>query len=407
MASIDHPNFATQLASMLRISRKTQAVDEHWALATNANFNQRLIKDEFDETIDEENIGENNAIAENNSQRQTIRGLFARARRTLERGLFPIFDADLDGSAVETSAVAYLYQVLGNGQVTKTKNAGKWGVFRDQMVTDAEVVLENGLVFGALTALGTPEGALTIASVVGEDHTFSGVVTLECTQEVIGATQFTVTLKYDAPPPDLLNVDGTTVIVNADNPATIAQSWEDGPTGLGFTLGFGTVITTDPDAMFSAEAFTIVAGSSGDLDGNGDLFVKVSRQSGAPIWLIEFFNNAERQPSQLVGSVTTDTVVGSFTPTSPIILNGGTGITFTFDRAAANTAIPAAPGSKADIQFGIDNPRIGDVHTFTVTNDEAGNYATKFGKTYRASLNSGPVPSASYTDAQASSLSMT
>lgn len=405
--AIDHPNFATQFASGLRISRKTHAIDEHWALATNANFNQRLIKDELDETIDEESAAENNAIALNTSQRRTVRGLFNRARSLLEAIAFPIFDADLPGSTAESAAIEYLYQVLGNGQVTKTKNAGKWGIFRDQMVTDAENVLENVVGFGALTAQGTPEGDLTIASRTGEDHTFAGTVTLECVQEVIGLTQFGVTLKYSAPPPDLLNIDGTTTPVDADNPATIGQSYQDGPTGLGFTLGFGTVVTTDPDAMFSAEAFTIVVGSSSDLDGNGDLFVKVSRQANAPIWLIEFFNDSERQPSQLVGSVTTDTVLGTFTPTSPILLNGGTGITFTFDRVAADVAIGAAPGSKSDIQFGINNPRIGDIWTFTTTNTEAGLYATKFGKIYRASLNSGGAPSANYTDAQASSLSIT
>lgn len=404
--AVDHPNFATQLALGLRISRKTHAIDEHWALATNANFNQRLIKDELDETIDEENIAENNAITQNASMRGTVRDLFRRSRILLEAMIFPIFDADLPASVDESTAVAYIYEVLGNGKVTKTKNAGKWGIFRDQMVTDAQIVLENVVGFGSLTAQGTPEGDLTIASRTGEDHTFAGTVTLKCTQEVVGLTLFDVTLKYDAPPPDLLNLDGTTVPVQADNPAVIGQTYQDGQTGLGFTLGFGTVDTTDPDAMFASEVFTIVLGSSSDLDGNGTLFVKVSRQTNAPIWLIEFFNNSERQPSQLVGSVTTTGTTGTFTPSSPIILNGGTGITFIFDRAAANTAIASAPGSKSDIEFSIDNPRIGDTWTFTTTNTEAGLYATKFGKLYRASLNSG-VASANYTDAQASSLSMT
>ncbi len=210
----------------------------------------------------------------------------------------------------------------------------------------------------------------------------------------MGATTLSVQLQLDQ---EL--IDGTTE-VDADNDLTVGQNFEDGPTGLNLKLDLGSIVEAGDDgAMFSAT--TITNPQSGDTD-NGKIYIRVTRQATSPIWLIEYFSDGSL--TTLQGTDTSDTTVG--TDTITITGSAGTIFSTTFDRAAAAVQLPATGNTDSDITFDIVNPREGDRWTIPVTNDEAGNFATKLARNYRASLNSVAAGN-TIVDADAASVSMT
>lgn len=397
--AMDYTTFNTQIASALRIARKREAMWEEIARNTNANYDQRLLSTNFSASADDTGEALQAGLADLKAAESSARGMFVSSKGTFSRLIGPILDTDLEGADEESSLIEYVYDVTSNGQVSIKKRRGKLGILYHDMVDNSEQVLQNGISFGSITADGGNEGLMVFdVAPTGMGHALTGLITMKCVDDTVGATKFSIVNKLTTPLPDLANV-------TADNFATLGYSYQDGQVGLSaLTLGYGTLAESGDDgAMFSATTVGIVNGSSADSD-KGMHYIKVTRQATAPIWLIEWFRADTLLSSEKVASATADTTTG----TVAIAMTGGGGTTIntTFDRAAANIQLPSAGNTDADIIFDIKNPRLDDFWTVTVTNDEAGNYQTKLAHVARAEFNSAGSPSANWTDANASSISI-
>lgn len=394
MATITYTTINTQIASLLRIADKAFNIWGHWFFDDDADFNNRLIEDEFDKSINEEALAHRAALTLLEAQAADTGALFVGTRDVFDEALTIILDADLATAAVETEMVDYVHEVLANGQVNLLKRTGKLGALHNDMVDNSENVVENTVIFGALTPEDDNRGTMVFdVSPNGSDHSLTGKVTLEILSDVIGLTTASILYEFDRQRVDRTELEA------GDFQPVIGQSFVNGFTGLDFTLGQGTIIETDPTGFITVPA--VATPSSGDPDAGGNYFLKITRRSVGPIWLLELFNLADRDPGDKVGSDTSDTTVG--TDAISIVCNNGSVVTFTFNRvtAAANIVVGTPDES---VIIDIDNPREGDKFTFTVSNDEVGEYATKLANIHPASFPSGPVASANFPDSQATTL---
>ena len=280
--AVDYPNTFPQFGAELRLTRKIQAIWEHSHFANNANFSKRLIKAEYDETINEEEIAETfaanflEATLQNN-----FRSLHSAQLVAMETSFFTALDAEISLTATDLAAgaISYTYNILTNGTVSIARRNGRYGVLRANMVADVETILQNNLVFGALVAdvlNPGPAGSIVMAVPTGEDHTLGGTFVLEVTDDTVSRPQLTVNL-------DLTTelIDGITVIV-ADNNVTVDQTYQDGQTGLSSLALTRPGLTAptesgDDGAMFSAH--TIVSPTETD-SAKGRIFIKVTRLDG-------------------------------------------------------------------------------------------------------------------------------
>lgn len=300
-------------------------------------------------------------------------------------------ESDLDAGMIE-----YEYQDI-NGAITIVRRRGLLGALYHDMAANAQYVTANGVTIGSITAANGNLGVLEKTSATGESHALTGTVIVECIDASVTKPQFRVTLKLA----DYL-IDGT-LEIEGDRNLTAEKSWQDGQTGLTMTLtrtGLATPTESgDGGNIFSSTSFTTP--KSGDCD-NGVFYFSVTRQSAAPIWLIECFNLSSRVSTSKVGFATADGTSG--TTALSITMSNGTVFATTFSKTNANTALASAGNADTDIQWDIDQPQVGDRWTMTCTNDEAGKYSTKLARIYRASL---PIAGSTlWTDSNANSQSI-
>jgi hypothetical protein len=403
---INYTTLPIQIATMLRMARKIHALQIQQRDASNANYDRRLLI-------------QANGLSTSDDQEAKVfggflawldgaavpneRALFASLRAKIESqldGLGKIIAEDLAASADERGRAWIDYEYdsdLTDGTIAIKQRHGLWGLlYRDMAAAaNSQYITANAISFGSFTAGSGNNGTLTATSRSGASHVLTGTARVECVDDTVDRPQFRVTLT-----PTLPRADGV-VAIEGDNLLTAGKSWEDGPTGLTMTLTVsGLAAPTEAGDNGNIFSSTSIA-SPKEADSNkGIFYITVTRQASAPIWLVEVYRDSAR--TEKVGRATTDGTTGTAVLT--ITCNGGSIITTTFDKAAANTALPSAGNSDADISFDIDTPHVGDFWTFTTTSDDAGNYATKIAQLWPATL---PTSGSNlWTDANASSISM-
>lgn len=376
--AIDYARVDDQLGSLLKVQGYLRKIWEHAILASAAGHFARLLSTGlFGQTdTEEKNVYE---TMTNHYAKTLAADLQAawQAHRSKIQGddsFFGLLQADLPSSSEKDAggAIEYEYEDL-NGQISIVARRGMWGALRKDMLAGGYYVTANVIGFGSFTADNGNRGTLAATSMTGLSHALRGkatgtlVFTVE--DESVSAPKLRVTVE-SLPSP---LIESGAKIIEADNLLQPEKSWEDGPTAFTITLTrSGLAAPTeagDGGAIFSVTS--IATPKDGDMNG-GVLYVRVVRQAAAPIWLIEFYNSSARTVK--VGSTTLDGTVG--TAAIDYTLQNGTRFQTTFDKAAANTALPSAGNEDADITFDIKTPRIGDRWTRTVTNDQAGNYST-------------------------------
>jgi hypothetical protein len=310
---------------------------------------------------------------------------------------FGLIADDLGASETDRNAgaIQYLYDDDGSGAITIRERRGILGALYRDMQTNTQHVLPNGVTFGSLTAASGNRGLLTATAMTGLSHALTGTAVFEVVDEDVTQPQIRVSLEYTNPLPD-----GIT-FVKASNFLTPEKSFEDGPTGFTITLtrtGLASPTETDPNALFASTSFATPA--TGDCD-NGVYHFKVSRVATSPIWIIEVFRDSSRSSKVGVPNATVDGTSGTQVLTIPC--SNGTVITTTFSKTNAAGAISEG-SSDSTVSYDIETPRLGDRWTRSVTNDEAGNYATKMAKMWRFTLPTNGSPA--WTDSNASSISM-
>lgn len=405
--AVNYTDTPIQIASLLRILRKRHAVIEHALNAaddtTNSDRALLVVSNGFDTADTDE--AKTIATMFNHLTQSSVkaaRDSWRATRQAIQRedSYFGQLanDLDLEGSDRRVP-IAYEYEDV-NGVITITERRGVFGNLYDDMVTNTEYVTANALSPASQTAESANRGVLSDPWVAGSflSHALSGTLVLRTEDESVDAPKLSVTLELLAPLPD------GRVVLTADNLLTPDKSYSDGPLGInGVTVARSGLTSPtesgDDGAIFSSVSFATPSDSDSD---KGVFHIKITRQATAPIWLVEVFSDSARDNK--VGSATHDGTTGS-DASQTIECSGGTVITYTIDKAAANTQLPSATNTDEDISYDIENPRLGDEWRVVITNDEAGNYSTKLMKHWPGvSL---PVSGSNlWTDANASSISM-
>jgi hypothetical protein len=395
---MDYPNTFAQLGAELRNLRKTEALFEQSHFADNALYSKRLLTGAYSSSVNEEEIAATNGKydLENNST-PAVQAIHSSQMSTFETSFFPVLDVELSTSDSDKAAgaIQYVYDSsLTNGQVAILNRNGRFGALRKQMLADAQTVVGCTLSYGAFVTTNSNTGAISTATstMVGADHTLSGTVIFECVDDTVDAPKLSIT-NYLAKK----LVDGTEKIT-ADNLLTVGKSYQDGPTGLTCSVVLGTIAETgDTGNMISASTVTTPTESDSN---KGYVYIYVERQAADPTWLIQWYSDAAltRLVAQSEQNAGGGTVAVSMTGASGMI------VAFPFHAGNANTYLPAT-GNNGTVTLNIGSPRIGNTWKKTVTNDYAGNFATKLAKRYRVSLPSA-TPAGSISDALASSVAM-
>lgn len=393
---VDYTNTFDQFGAHLKILRKTQAQHEHAHEATDATHSKRLLTAEFNTSLTDEEVSvtKSKAFLED-SVRVTLQGLFTSQRSNFETSFFPVLDDELDTSQSDKAAgaIRYRYDTFnGSGQIAISKREGRLGRLRQQMIDDSETIQENTVSVGTLTAQGSNKGVLSATTKTGSDHSLPGTVIAEVSSDTVGSPKLRVELDFTT-----RLADGVESVL-ANNLLTVGQSWEDGPTGLTLKLDLGSVVEAGDDGNMIS-GITITTPNETDTD-KGIVYVRVTRQATAPIWLIEVSDGQSFETIR--GSATADGTTG--TASISITTANGMVVAFTFHKANANTKLPSSGNTDSDITLDIKTPRIGDRWTLAVTNNKGGNFATKIAESYRASLNSDGSPT--ITDSDAASVSV-
>jgi hypothetical protein len=395
---VDYTNSFKQLGAELKILRKTEALWEHSHFATTATYSKRQITAAYSTSVDEEEIAATNSkYALENTVSPTVASMHSSQRSAFETSFFPVLDVELSTSDEDKSAgaISYVYDSsLTNGQISILARKGRFGALRAKMLADSQTIQAPNLTYSALASAATNLGVLNSAtsSIVGSDHTLSGIANFEVTDDTVDAPQFTVTYFLTKALPD-----GTTKITG-DNALTLARAWQDGPTGLTATLVLGPLVKSgDTATCVLSPAIT----NPSEADSNkGSAYVYIERQAAAPIWKIQWYRDAAL--TSMVAETDEDTTVGSGT----VALTGASGMTvgFSFSRGAAAGSMGVA-GNHQTVTLNIKSPRLGDTWKKPITNDEVGQIASKLAHNYRVSLPSAAV-GCSISDTYASSTSM-
>lgn len=398
--ALDYNTFPDQLAALLKIARKYAAVWEHSHLNSNADYNKRLVRNVFTDTVEEEAEAEGGALSTLPSLASAASAAFQTARNILDLAMEEVIKADItlsdEDEAAGTISYEYDQSLAATGQVKIKRRLGIYGALYHQMVTDSKKIKKNAVTFGGLTAKSTNVGKMVFGtSPTGMDHSLSGVARLKVVNDPVGSVDLSLRLELTTP-----LADGTEII-NADRTVRLGKDYEDGQTGLKFKLDLDSVTETDPDSLISGVTITNPSGQDSD---EGIHYLKFTRQGSGATWLIEWFRRDARKTTHLVQSTTATGTTG----TDPIDMTGGGGtrFQFTYHKANANGVMANAGDSKSDVKVDINSPREKEEWTFTVTNDKAGNFATKLAECHRVSLNSDAAASAEFDDTKAASISM-
>jgi hypothetical protein len=309
---------------------------------------------------------------------------------------------DLDEGTIGEGAIVYEYDndLRGQtGQTTVTRRGGVLGTLARFMELAGESIRTNGVVLGALTAQAGNRGVLAEASVgAGRSHALNGIIVLHCTDDTIGRTEFSFENRLTNPlPTGEATIEGdNTPLVTGEGAAGV--DYEDGPTGVTMQLRYGPFVESgDGGNIISGFAWTNPHDDDSD---KGKIYMRIKRVTVADtvngIFTVELFRGANMALAEnFIGSKPIKSVSGSEVVSIP---GPQSNFTFTFDRAAADTALPSVGNEDNDIVFDQKVPREGDVWTKTVTNDEAGIFSTKIAKMWRASLAVATNPSQTIPD---------
>lgn len=309
---------------------------------------------------------------------------------------------DLDEGTIGEGAIVYEYDGTlrsQTGATTVTRRGGVLGTLARFMELAGESIRVNGVVLGAVTAQAGNRGVLAEASVgAGRSHALNGILVMHCTDDQIGRTEFTIENRLTNPlPTEEETIEGdNTVLVTGE--AAAGVDYEDGPLGVTLQLRYGPFVESgDGGAIISGFAWTNP--SDGDSD-KGKLYMSIERVSAADtvngIFEVALYRGANMALEEnLIGSKPIKSVSGSEVVNIP---GPESNFSFTFDRAAADAALPSVGNEDVDIVFDQKVPRVGDVWTKVITNDEAGVFATKIAKMYRVSLAAATNPSQTIPD---------
>jgi len=311
---------------------------------------------------------------------------------------------DLDeGTISQERAIVYEYDdaLRGlTGQTTVTRRGGVLGNLERFMVAASESIRTNGVVLGALTAQPSGNrGVLTEQTVGGgRSHALNGILVLHCTNEEIGRTVFSIENRLtNKLPTGEETIEGdNTVLVTGE--AAAGVDYEDGPLGVTLQLRYGPFVESgDGGNIISGFAWTNPSGNDSD---HGIIYMRIKRVTVSDtvngIFTVELFRGANLSLAEnFIGSKPIKSISGSEVVNIPGPVSD---FTFTFDRAAAHSALGSVGNEDNDIKFDQKVPREGDVWTKTITNDEAGVMSTKIAKVWRASLNVATNPSQTIPD---------
>jgi hypothetical protein len=270
-----------------------------------------------------------------------------------------------------TSIHGYEYTLPGTGEVSIAREIGILGYLKDVFNDDTtpRTVKKNTGALGALVADPDNGGLIALTAVVVSDQALPGEIRLICTDSTVGQSRFSVTLRTES---RSVMFSGDRDIL-ADNLAAIDQNYADGPTGLAFKIIKGTAIVSggDPDSIYSG-----IVNISGESEVNttaGQVFLRVTRQAGAPIWKIEVWRATGLGAADLLGFATSDGVVGV---DAVVFSGGGLNMTFNFDRTQADISMPGAgnqyPSAISTTTFDFKTPDLNDTILIPVTNDQVG-----------------------------------
>ncbi|GAG12476.1 unnamed protein product, partial [marine sediment metagenome] len=251
--------------------------------STTATWHKPLIASGYSDALDVEATMKEALKNTQTSITNTLQTLYSQQRTATtdamtgilaseSRGI-PMTEKDLAGGSI---SYEYDAALAATGQISILQRRGWIGALRGQMVADSENVLENGISFGAIAADSDNAGAAAFdVSPTGEDHVLNGVATLECVNDTVGFSTFSLKNTLTT-----VLGDGTTVR-NSDRAVTIEQSFEDGPTGISLTLGYSSITETDPDNIISGTGGGITVTNANEQNTNkGIIFFKFTRQTG-------------------------------------------------------------------------------------------------------------------------------
>lgn len=389
---MSYTTLQTQMAAELVKSRKIHALREHARLADNANYDRRLLVQTNGYSTSDNEEAAAYAHATNYLDRTLVPALedqFRRLRSTIQdpTGFFGVLAAEISAKAEDIAIGAIEYEYLDtDGAITITSRKGLLGALRRQMELDGEYVTPNVVTPGSLTAKAGNVGSLTGTTLTFEGHCPSGTFTFKCVDESVSAPKFEVSLKLVT---GSKLADGVPTL-EADNRLQPEKAFSDGPTGCSAMVltrsGLASPTESgDGHALFSSTSFTTP--KTGDCTA-GRFFVTVTRLAGNA-WDIVFYKDSAL--TEVVGrgldNATSAAPTGtSSTSTCTAVLANGTIVAFTFSKANAHSNLANVGDDDTDIYFDIATPRLGDEWTLAVTNDYAGNFATKILHLWRVSL---------------------
>jgi hypothetical protein len=401
--ALNYTTIPVQLGGLLKVSRALRAVNTFARLSSDASHFSRLLSatNGFGQTdTEEKNVYSSFTELYTNSIADAAAQSWKDHRSLIESedGFFGLLMNDLSASDEKDAggAIDYEYEDI-DGAITIIARNGIWGALRREMLADGYYVTPNVITVGAIAAKSGNRGTLAKTSLTGESHCLTGTLVVTVVNESVTAPKLKIVNVLTTS-----TLDGETSL-EADNYLTCEKNFEDGE------LGINTVVLTRSGLAAPTETGdggNILSSSSistpkeGDMNG-GVLQVRIVRQATAPIWLIEFYSSSAR--TTRVGSTTLDgtTSTGAIDTT----LKNGTRFQSTFDKAAADTALPAATNEDNDISFDIKTPREGDRWTIAVSSNNAGNYATELAQQRRVNLPG--TGSSLFTDSNAAAISIT
>lgn len=398
----NYTTLQVQTGAELRILRKLQAQIEHARDADNANFHRRLLSvaNGYSDSDDEESRAKANAISHFDaamlSSLRSVLTAYRNVVQDVDRGYFHVLASEIGASKADrdAGAISYTYESI-NGKISIASRNGVLGRQHRQMETDRQIVRANQVTVGSLTPQSSNRGKLTAVTLRGASHTLSGTVTLAVRSQTVSAVTLSIQNTLTKP---LHDVSGTSAsVVPADRVNTVEKESVDGPTGLTIEVqrpGLAAPVESgDSGNVFSSVSFSNPQPGDGDV---GIFFLRVTRNAAAPDFTIRFYSDAARETE--VGSEDVTGTSGSEVFTTR--LTNGTQITYTFNKANAATEMPSTDNT-TDASYDIESPRVGDEWTFTVVNDRAGEYASKYMDTWRFSPPAGIASGAAATAALA------
>lgn len=269
----------------------------------------------------------------------------------------------------------------GGGAVSIERERGIIGVLIDAMRdnTIAQTILSQTVTLGSFDADPDNIGVVQIQSSGTRNNALPASVHFELESEEVGQETYKVTARLDQ------RLSTGDRFIEAVNRIRINQPWIDGRIGLSLTLERGPVVETGDTGAILAN-YTSISGETAANTDDGTIYFRVLRQASAPIWKISIFNDAGR--TNEIGFTTTDGIVGVVNLS---ISGNGLSVTFDFDKAAANTALPAATNFQ-DSQIDLKVGKLEDFYDMRIENDRSSNFARDFGYYFQVELPSSGTP---------------